>query len=136
MRKLIFVIVAMAGLVVPVKAQQLINAQAVKIVVPYKTSCSSVTIGTSATEISGNTTLLATTGGISAIAVLNLDTANTVYCSDNSGVTSSGNLIGWPISYTPATGPRSWMEWGLSSMQPWYCVSSGANTSIEVCKVR
>lgn len=134
MNKLILV-AALLGLCVPARAQ-ITNAQAVKIVVPYKTVCSSVTIGTSPVEISGNTGVVSTTGGISAISVLNFDTANTVYCDDNSGVTSSGNLIGWPIAYSPTTGPRAWQSWALSVMQPWYCVSSGANTSIMVCKVR
>lgn len=136
MKNAMLAFIALIGLCGPARAQQLTNAQAVKIVVPYKTVCSSVTIGTTATEITGNTAVVSTTGGISAVAVLNFDTANTVYCSDNSGVASSGNLIGWPIAYTPTTGPRAWQEWGLSTMQPWYCISSGANTSIQVCKVR
>lgn len=134
--KIMITLAALIAFSLPAKAQQITNAQAVKIVVPYKTVCSSVTIGTTATELTGNTSISTTTAGISALSVLSFDTANTVYCSDNSGVASSGNLIGWPIAYSPTTGPRAWQSWALSTMQPWYCVASAANVSIEVCKVR
>lgn len=136
MKKTLFVLVGLLGIAAPAKAQPLIATQAVRVIVSYSASCSSVTIGVTPTEVTGNTTVSSTTAGIHSIAVLNFSTANTVYCSDNSAVTSSGNNIGWPIAYTPVTGPRAWMSWAIHALHPWYCISSAANTSIMVCKDR
>ena len=133
MKNFIIVLVALIGLALPARAQ-MTNAQAVKIVVPYKTTCSSVTIGTSAVELTGNTTNPTTTAGISAIKVVNLSSSATVYSSHNSAVANSGNSIGDPLS--PSSGQANWAEYGISTFQGWYAVASASNVSIIVCLVR
>lgn len=134
--KKILLLIAALGLSISSQAATMTNAQAVKLVIPYQTTCSSMTISTTATDVSGNTTSITTTAGISNIAVLNWDTNNIVYCDEMSTVTSSGNAIGWPIAPSAATGPRNWMSWAISTTQQWYCIASGANTSIQVCKTK
>lgn len=133
MKKILLALVALIAFSTRSVAQ-LTNAQAVKIVVPYKTTCSSVTIGTSATELTGNTTSITTTAGISAIKVVNLSTTATVYCSQNAAVASSGNSIGDPLF--PSSGQPYFLEWGISTAQGWSCVSSASNTSLIVCLVK
>lgn len=133
MKNILIAALALISLSIPAKAQ-MTNAQAVKVVVPYKTTCSSQTISTSATEVSGNTTVITTTGGISRVKVTNLDSSASVCCSDSSSVATSGNSIGDCINGT--TGQKNWLAWGISAIQPWYCIATTSNVSILVCKVR
>lgn len=117
------------------RAAVLTNAQAVKVVVPYQMTCSSMTLGASASEITGNTSISTSTAGISWVRVVNLDGSNTVYCSHSASVAASGNNIGEPISPS-SSGPKYLIEWRISTGQPWYCIPSAANTSVIVCKLK
>lgn len=119
----------------PASAQvQIANVQAVKFVIPYETDCSSKTIGATAVNVVHNSTNPATTYAAFAAKVTNLSTAETVYCSDNASVTTSGNNIGEAILFSATTVERYWKSWGINPLQPWWCISTGANTSIMVCR--
>ena len=124
-----FVILALAG-----RAHaQIEPAQSVKFVMPTGVDCSSMTIGTTAVEVTGNTSVVSTSAKVRYIAILNLSSTNNVYCRKLSTVASSGNLIGWPIVNYSGSGAYNWMGWTISTMQQWWCVAAGANTSIMVC---
>lgn len=113
------------------------NAQAVRIVVPYTTHCASVTISNSTpTELTGNTSVSTTTAGISWVSVQNMSTTNTVYCSDNSSVSASGNNIGVIVQKYQLSETENQQDWNISTMQKWYCIASAANTSINVCTIK
>ncbi len=136
MRKSLLALVALIGLCVPARSQ-ITNAQAVKIVVPYKTSCSLVTVGTTATELTGNTTTISTTAGISAIKIVNLSSTANIYSSQSANVATSGSNTGDPLmEATSATAQPNWSEYGISVLQTWYAIASAASTSIIVCLVR
>lgn len=133
MKKIVFAALALISLCGSSKAAQpTISAQPVKVIVPTQTTCSSMTITTTPTEVTGNTTVISTTYGAFAVKVTNMDSSKNVCCSHSASVSCSGNLIGDVIAPTGAP-PYYWSSWGISSMEPWYCVSSGANTSINVC---
>lgn len=114
-------------------AQQITNAQAVKVIVPYFTQCTKQTISpTTPTEITGNTSILSTTFGATAVQIFNLDTAATLFCSHDSAVAASGSHQG--VSIAPAaSAPFNWLSWGISTMQGWYCLSSSGSVSAMVC---
>lgn len=136
MRKTLFALGLILSLIPAVRAQQLTNAQAVKIVVPYKTACSSVTIGTAATEMTGNTSSAITTAGISALKVSNLSTTATVCCASANTVVCTVGNSNYIEPIFPSSAQPNFDEWGISTMQPWYCAASAANTSLSVCLVR
>ena len=140
MKKILIALVVLMGLSLPASAQIQLNTQAVKVVIPYQMTCSSVQISASAgTEVTGNltgvsTTTLVTGGKYNSVTIMNLSTTATIYCSHNASVTSSGDLIGWPISYSPVTGPRNWFQWMINPFQKWYCIADGATAvSAQVC---
>lgn len=133
MKEFLLALAAIICFSAPAGAQVSTQAQAVKLVLTWEMACSSQTIGTSAVEMTGNTSVSSTTAAKSYIAVMNLDTANTVYCSSNSAVASSGNDIGWPIAPSAASGARNWFQWTIAATQKWYCIASAANTSIMKC---
>lgn len=135
MKKSIFVLLAILGLCVPSRAQKT-NTQAVSLFVQYKTTCSSSTIGTTATELTGNTTIISTTAGISAIKVSNLSTTATVCCSHaNTVVCTVGNSF-YSEPIFPSGGQPNFLNWGISVLQGWYCAGSAAGVPISVCLVR
>ncbi len=132
MKKTIIALVALIGLSVTAKAQSLTNAQAVKIVVPYVTQCSTASISTSTTEVTGNTASVATTYGASAVKIVNQDTTNNVCCSDNAGVSCSvGDVISASVS-----APYNWLSWPVSTTQKWYCVASASTAKALICRVK
>lgn len=134
--KYLLLLAALFGFCGSASAQILTNAQAVKIIVPYKTTCSSVTIGTSATEITNNTAVSSTTAGISAVKVSNLSTTATVCCSHASTVVCTVGNSFYTEPIFPSGGQANFLNWGISTMQGWYCAASAANTSVSVCLVR
>jgi len=120
----------------PAAAATLTNAQAVKVVVPYTTSCSSVTIGVSAVEMTGNTANVTTTAGISAIKVSNLSASATVCCSDKSTIVCTVGNANYMEPIFPSTVQPYFDAWAISTSEPWYCAASAANTSVSACLVR
>ncbi len=136
MKKTLLAVIALLGLCLPVRAQPLINAQSVKIVVPYKTTCSSTTINIAATEMTGNTAVISTTAGISALKVSNLSATATVCCaSANTVICTVGNPF-YVEPIFPSSVQPNFDEWGISAMQPWYCAASSSGTSVSLCLVR
>ncbi len=133
----IIVAAFLALLVAPMAhAQTLTNAQAVKIVVPYMTTCSSATIGTAATEMTGNTASVKTTAGISSVKVSNLSGTATVCCASTSNVVCTpGSAYYIEPIFPSSTQPNS-ITWRISTTQKWYCAASAANTSVSLCLVR
>lgn len=134
--KILIALIALIGLCGSVRAQQITNATAVKIVVPFKTTCSSTTIGTAAVEMTGNTTNVTTTAGISAVKVSNLSSTATVCCSSaNTVVCTVGNSF-YIEPIFPSSAQPNFNEWGISTAQGWYCAASASNTSVSLCLVR
>lgn len=133
MKNILLIIAALISLSLPARAQIVVNAQAVKVIVPYQTTCSSVTIGTTPVEVTGNTAVPSTSYGAYSVKVENLNASNAVFCSQSASVASSGNLIGDDVAASAAA-PYNFLAWLINPMQSWYCVSAGANTTIMVCK--
>lgn len=136
--KTILLLVALIGLSLPARAQVMTNAQSVKVVVPYLTTCSSTTIAATAADVTGgNTSVSSTTAGISQIKVTNAHPTATICCGSSSGVTcntgasTDGEAIA-PVS----SGQRNFLSWGISTAQKWYCIATVATVGATVCKVR
>ena len=110
----------------------LTTATAIKQVVPYQTVCSSFTIGTSTVEVTGNTNISSTTAAVSWVRVRDLSATATVYCSNSAAVRASGASTGEPVMPYSAGEPNA-VEWLISTMQPWYCIASGAATPVILC---
>ena len=137
MKKRIFAILGLAvALAGPdAGAQGFSNAAPMRIVVPYETSCSSITISSvTPTEVSGNTIVKATSVGISFVKVTAQDTTGTLYCSHMSSVTASGARTGESIPGT--SGVKNWLSWPISPVQLWYCIGSAVGLTAQVCRVR
>ncbi len=130
--KTLLVLVALLGLSISAHAQQLTNAQAVKIVVPYVTQCSTASISTTATEVTGNTSAINTTYGASAVKIANQDATNNLCCSENAGVSCSvADVIA-----ASASAPYNWLSWAVSTTQKWYCVASASTAKALICRVK
>ena len=110
----------------------LTNGGAFKQIVPYQMVCSSYTIGTSTSEITGNTIVSNTTAGVSWVRVRNLSASATVYCNGLPTVTASGAAAGDPIAPYSSGEPNA-VEYLISTMQPWYCIASAAGTPAIIC---
>lgn len=136
MNKFILALIVMLGFCIPVQAQTLTNAQAVKLIVPYKTTCSSMTIGTSATEMTGNTAVVSTTAGISALKVSNLSSSASVCCSSANTVVCTVGSSFYVEPIFPSAAQPNFLNWAISTSQPWYCAASAANSPVSVCLVR
>ncbi len=134
MKKLCLFLLMVAGLSISARAQSLTQAQPVKVIVPYQTTCSSATIGATPVEMTGNTTAANTSASIYTIKVENISQTNAVYCSQLATVASSGNSIGDLVAAYSGTGAWPSQTWIINAFQPWYCVAAGANTSVMVCK--
>ena len=136
MKKTILALFVLIGLASSAKAQVITSAQAVRSVVTYQTTCSSTTVGVTASELTNNTTSQATTGGISNIKVVNMDATQTVCCSHSAGVTciTGAATDGDPIA--PTTGEKNFLSWPISITQKWYCIATVAGVGIVYCKMR
>ncbi len=135
MKKILFTLAALIGLCLPSGAQ-MTNAQSVKIVVPFTNTCSSVTIGVAATEITGNTSVSTTTAGISAIKVSNLSASATVCCSSSASIVCTAGDSNYMEPIFPSSAQPNFLNWSISTAQKWYCAASAANTSISRCLLR
>lgn len=132
MNKTLLAVIALLGLCAPARAQTLTNAQAVKIVVPYVTQCSTASVSTSTTEVTGNTSAANTTYGASAVKIVNQDTTNNVCCSENASVSCSvADVIAPSVA-----APYNWTSWAVSVTQKWYCVAAAATAKILICRVK
>lgn len=136
MRKGLFALAAMIAFCVPSGAQNMTNAQSVKLVVPYKTSCSSVTINIAATEMTGNVASSTATAGISSIKVSNLSGSATVCCSSLSTVVCTAGHSFYIEPIFPSASQPNFATWAISTAQPWYCAASSSNTSVSSCLLR
>lgn len=137
MKKTIFVLAALLSLAGSARAQVITNAQPVWSVVKYATTCSSTTIGITASELTSNTTSPANTGGISQIKVTNATLGSTICCGTastvtcNTGASTDGEAIA-PV----ASGQRNFLSWAISLTQKFYCIATVASSGITLCKVR
>jgi len=102
------------------------------------TTCVPVTISSSVpTEVSGNTTSVTTSSATWFVSVMNLDTANNIYCSHDSAVATSGTHQGVPIIYqSAATNSFNWFAWQIGMLEPWYCKAATASVTAMVCRYR
>ena len=97
------------------------------------TSCSTQTVTSSTVlEVTGNTTVLGTTAGVDWVKVANQDTANDVFCSQDSAVAISGLKIGDRVAHAAAS-PWNWLSWAIGKRQPWYCLAATASVVVMVC---
>ncbi len=135
MKNILMVLGVLLGLCSRSSAQ-MTNAQSVKIVVPYLTTCSSQTIGTSAVEMTGNTAVSSTTAGISAIKISNLSSSATVCCSSSDTVVCTVGSSFYVEPIFPSSSQPNFNAWGISTAQKWYCAASSANVSVSKCLVR
>lgn len=140
MKKILLALGALIAVVCPTHAQQAtppaMPATPVRSIVQFMTQCSSVTLSSTPTEMTGNSTSTVTSAGISTIKVVNLDTAIAVCCSDNPNVscTAGNNNYGDPIS--GSSGQKNWISWPISIYQKWFCASASGAPSVIACKVR
>lgn len=134
--KKIIVLLGLMLCAVAAKAQPLVNATSVKIIVPYHTSCSSMTFSATPTEVTGNTQISSTTAGIYDLTVYTT-AAIAVFCSDNPAVTSSGANIGAPLAgYAGGTALYPSIHFVISPMEKFYCVGASGGATVVVCKQR
>ncbi len=120
------------------KAQVFTGATSIKPLAQYQTTCSTFTVGTSTIEVTGNTVgSTSNPAGISAVKVENWSATASVYCNHSTNVTVAGGAVpGDFIAPSPAgTQPNS-LSWVINMFQGWWCVASGANTTIMVCLVK
>lgn len=136
MKNTLLILVALIGLCIPARAQIHVDAQSVKTIVPNKMSCSSTTLATSATEITGNSAVLPlATPGVYEVLVMTLSSSATSYFSDNAAVATSGNLIGAPV-YPVVSGQPAFVSFTINPTQLFYGVSGTAGQSVMICKKR
>ena len=137
MKKILMSVGMVLFLVAPALAQIHTQADPVKVVTPYKLSCSSVTLGSvTASELTGNTTA-PTTVPIFEIDVMPLSQSATVYLSQSASVSASGNKIGVPVypfvSNAAVAQQPGFVTFVIAPTQKWYAIAGAANTSIIVC---
>jgi len=119
------------------KAQTMTNASPVKLVVPYQTTCSSVTLlSATPVELTGNTSVVTTSAGMSWVKVTNLDATATVFCSHSASVSASGSNIGDPVCSTTVNPHNNRQDWRISTSQKWYCVSTVNGSNIIKCLLK
>lgn len=145
MKNTLLALVALIGLCGGAHAQsvaptvQLTNATAVKEVVPYYNFCSSTTVGTTVTELSGNVNISTATAGIYKLLIQNLSANTTEYFSSDFGVTSAtATRTGFALYPLNSAFPAlpNWMLFPISTMQPWYGVASSNGSPLQLCKIR
>jgi len=101
-----------------------------------QTTCNTLSVSSSTvTEMTGNTTNIATSSATWFVTVMNLDTTNNLYCSHDSAVATSGTHQGVPIlSQATAATPFNWFGWQIGITQPWYCKAAIASITAVVCR--
>lgn len=135
MKKMLAVFALLAGLAIPGRAQTMTNAQAVKVVIPYQTTCATASLTTTATDVTfGNSTTITSSAGINAVKVTNWDAAIAVNCSEGSGVTgSTGDQI---APQATANAPLNYLSWNISTSQKWYCASASSTVKVTICRTK
>ncbi len=141
MKNTLFALVAIIGLCGSAHAQVAVKAQTEYQIVPNKMSCSSTTLSTTATDVTGNTgTLSFTSPGVYEIDVMTLSASATAYFSDNSAVAASGALIGAPVypvvTAASAAVQPGFVQFVINPTQKFYGVSGTAGQSVMICKKR
>lgn len=141
MRKILLALVALIGLAASSSATTT-TAQAVRQLAPNSVQCSSVTIGLTAVEISGNQASSTATAAVSQLDLFPIQSTN-VYCSHSSSVSAAvGNAnIGVPIpglsavaqAYPVGYGPTTFI---INPTQPFYCIGFASGGALVVCKTR
>lgn len=124
----------------PASAQVSLKTDVVTAIVPNKITCSSMTLPTTAQELTGNTTVLSfSQPGVYELDILTLSSSATNYFSDNSAVATSGNLIGYPVyplAVSATSGQPQFVPFVINPTQKFYGVSGTAGQSVMICKKR
>lgn len=138
MRKLLMVVVALLGLSASARAI-VVQATPVRELAPNSTQCSSVTITTTAADITGNTAISSTTLAVTKLELYAITSTNT-FCSHNTSVAASGSTIGVPVPGLAANGvfPTAYAptKFTINPTQTFSCIAAVNGGAIIVCKTR
>jgi hypothetical protein len=141
MKKNILSLLALVGLCVSARAQQVLtNALAVKPIVPYSDTQVpnvSITSGT-AVEITGNKSSPSTSAGLFGVMILNWSTSANIFCCPNDSAcsASAGAHQGFPILQQPSGGNYNWQYFSIPTWEPMYCIASASGVTAYVLKFK